>query len=110
MAARPSLASKHRMGFARREACVRLAARPARLLVLLTLLFTFLGTDSPASAGTADWRGFHFDARNNRYNPLETVLSPTTVPGLRKLWSFHTLSSVYSSPAVVDGVVYVGSL
>ena len=90
---------------------------------------------SPATHQVS-WRQFHFSANGTRLNPKETVLSPQTVSGLRlkwtytsvahgswdnnlyalnaktgaKLWSFPTGGIVnYSSPAVVNGMVYVGS-
>src|SRR5262249_12721029 len=56
-----------------------------------------------------DWPRFHFDNRNSGDNPLENTLNPSDVGSLRKLWSLTTGDTVDSSPAVVDGVVYVGS-
>ena len=55
-----------------------------------------------------NWAKFHFDNGNSGFNPYENVLSPANVAGLRKVWS-HQTSSGYSSPAVANGVVYVGS-
>jgi eukaryotic-like serine/threonine-protein kinase len=44
-----------------------------------------------------------------RWNPYETVLGVNNVGGLQLLWSYATRSQTESSPAVVNGVVYVGS-
>ncbi len=52
---------------------------------------------------------FGFDAQHSRANPYEQILNPTTVVHLTKKWAFPIGSYIYSSPAVVNGVVYVGS-
>ncbi len=53
---------------------------------------------------------FGFDAQHTRYNPFERILSPTTVSGLKTAWTSEpTGSSISSSPAIANGVVYVGS-
>jgi hypothetical protein len=57
-----------------------------------------------------NWAQFHFAPRHGGFNLYETVLSPTTVGNLGLLWKYGTGSKVLSSPAVVDGVVYAGSL
>ena len=56
-----------------------------------------------------NWAEFHFDATSSGHNPYENVLGVSTVVNLKRLWRFPTTSSVQSSPAVVDGVLYVGS-
>jgi outer membrane protein assembly factor BamB len=56
-----------------------------------------------------DWTDFHFDLANSGFNPYENVLKPSNVAGLRQAWSFETGDQIFSSPAVVGGVVYVGS-
>ena len=56
-----------------------------------------------------NWSEFGFTSKNKRSNPYENVLNLSTV-GLMDLdWSFTTGNSVYSAPAVVNGVVYAGS-
>jgi outer membrane protein assembly factor BamB len=56
---------------------------------------------------TADWPSFGFNAR---FNPNESVLSPVGAPSLIQDWSYTTGGPVqYSSPAVVNGLVYIGS-
>ncbi len=56
-----------------------------------------------------DWPQFHFSNRRVGANPTENVLSPSNVSGLDLDWSHATASSIYSSPAVARGIVYVGS-
>jgi outer membrane protein assembly factor BamB len=58
----------------------------------------------------ANWAKFHSDAANSGLNPYENVISPANVSGLKTAWTWtQTVGSVYSSPAVANGVVYVGS-
>lgn len=46
-----------------------------------------------------------------RGNALQTGVAGTTLPAkLTQLWTFQTKDSIKSTPAVVDGVVYVGSM
>ena len=56
-----------------------------------------------------NWREFGFGPAGGRFNPHENTLSVSNVPGLQMLWSFTTGSGERSSPAVANGVVYVGS-
>jgi outer membrane protein assembly factor BamB len=58
----------------------------------------------------ANWRGFHGGPAHTGYNRVENVLSPASVGGLRLAWTGVTGDSVYSSPAVLNGTVFVGSL
>lgn len=52
---------------------------------------------------------FGFDAQHTHVNPYEQVLNATTVSGLTKQWAYQTGNAIGSSPAVVNGVIYVGS-
>ena len=56
-----------------------------------------------------NWAQFHYSALHKGANPVENVLSPANVSGIDQDWRFTTGGSVSSSPAVVNGVVYVGS-
>jgi outer membrane protein assembly factor BamB len=57
-----------------------------------------------------NWNQFHFDADGTRLNPYENVLNPRTVRSLDLKWSYRgSDNGGYSSPTIVDGVVYVGS-
>jgi outer membrane protein assembly factor BamB len=55
-----------------------------------------------------NWRQLGFSPNGSRLNPYENVLDPDTVGTLGLKWSFAASQPV-SSPAVVNGVVYVGS-
>ena len=57
-----------------------------------------------------DWGQFGFETDGTRLNPYENVLSPQTVGGLNLKWSYPSTGGTNSSPAVVDGVAYFGSL
>jgi outer membrane protein assembly factor BamB len=58
----------------------------------------------------ANWAKFHFDPANSGLNPYENVISSANVSGLKTAWTWtQTVGSVGSSPAVANGVVYVGS-
>ncbi|GAC1347784.1 MAG: hypothetical protein NVSMB27_13960 [Ktedonobacteraceae bacterium] len=52
---------------------------------------------------------FGFDVQHTRLNPYEHLLNPTTVVGLTQKWVYATGGAIFSSPAVVGGVVYTGS-
>ena len=56
-----------------------------------------------------NWSQFHFTADGTRLNPYENVLNPDNAGRLALKWSYKTGGPVLSSPAVVDGVVYIGS-
>src|SRR5579863_1313337 len=57
-----------------------------------------------------NWAQFHYSVLHKSLNPYENVLSPTTVGSISLDWSFTTGGEIYlSSPAVANGVVYVGS-
>ncbi|HEU5382726.1 MAG TPA: PQQ-binding-like beta-propeller repeat protein [Ktedonobacteraceae bacterium] len=53
---------------------------------------------------------FGFDNHHTRTNPYETILDPTQIGKARQAWATPTNGPIYySSPAVVNGVVYIGS-
>jgi outer membrane protein assembly factor BamB len=56
-----------------------------------------------------DWAQFRNGAKHRGRNPLENVLSPANVGQIDLDWSYTTGGGVFSSPAVANGVVYVGS-
>ncbi len=58
-----------------------------------------------------DWPEFHFDVSNSGLNPYENVLSTATVGNLALDWKYTTQdNNFFSSPVVVNGVAYVGSV
>ena len=86
-----------------------------KLAVLLVLaIYVFLPTIPASSSetpqaipsaplGTTDypWSMFHHDSQRTGTTPA----SAPSQPGL--MWSFDTRATIYSSPAVVNGVVYI---
>ncbi len=74
------------------------------VLILCACFVSVAWSRQPAAKG--DWTEFH---RTNmeRWNPYETVLGVNNVGNLQRKWS-SSIGSVYSSPAVANGVVYVG--
>jgi uncharacterized repeat protein (TIGR01451 family) len=56
----------------------------------------------------AEWAQFHRD-NMQRWNPYETKLGVNNVGGLALKWTYASGAFVESSPAVVNGVVYIGS-
>ena len=87
------------------------------LLAIVTLLLTGFGssqTDNPKvrtePSGThTNWLQYRFAPNHDGVNPLETVLSPTTVGGLALKWTFTASAGFYGTPTVVNGIDYVGS-
>jgi outer membrane protein assembly factor BamB len=65
-------------------------------------------SQQPAAKGQNNWSEFH---RTNmmRWNPYEHVLNVHNVGSLHNKWRYNTANLVLSSPAVANGVVYVGS-
>jgi len=56
------------------------------------------------------WREFRFNDGHTGFNPLETILDVTNVPSLELDFQAQLGEAVFSSsPAVVGGVVYIGS-
>jgi outer membrane protein assembly factor BamB len=59
-----------------------------------------------STGASVDWPQFHFDPCHTGYNPNEFLLSPATVPDLVLDWQVPVLGS---SPAVANGIVYLGA-
>lgn len=87
--------------------------RMRRLVVLAAIVATTASAWPTVSfAAQADWRQFHNTTDRRGVNPSETLLSRANVGKLRILWRAATGRSkegINSSPAVVDGIAYVGS-
>ena len=58
---------------------------------------------------SVNWPLFGFTSCNARFNPNEFVLSPTTVQNLQVKWHYSQTIQGMSSPAVVNGTLYVGT-
>lgn len=56
------------------------------------------------------WGMLGFNPQRTNFNPYENLLTPSNVSGLALDWSYHLAHSHYtSSPAVANGMVYIGS-
>jgi outer membrane protein assembly factor BamB len=63
-----------------------------------------------AFAVRTDWTQFRFDQNHTGVQPFENVLNASNVPMLQLAWQAQLGALVdYSSPAVVNGVAYIGS-
>jgi polyvinyl alcohol dehydrogenase (cytochrome) len=88
----------------------------SRLAVLVVAVIGSAGLAAvPAHAqGSADWPGYLFDAGHSSYNGAATAISTSNLADLTPIWQWFQPSSThnnvfYASPAVVNGVVYIGS-
>src|SRR5687768_14069481 len=82
-------------------------SRSASFLVMLAAVVTTMATGSVVLA--LDWPEFRFGPTNTGLNPAETAISAGNAGSLATAWTAPTGNSVYSSPAVANGTVYVGS-
>jgi outer membrane protein assembly factor BamB len=57
-----------------------------------------------------NWAQYGAGPARTGWNVNEVTLSPSAVPGLGLAWRFNTSNEAFSSPAVVNGTAYVGSL
>lgn len=82
--------------------CSRL--RVSSLVCLAILLLTAVSAAEKPTDAKGDWPLF-------RGNPQQTGIAESALPDKLKLrWKFTTGDSIETAPAIVDGVVYVGSL
>lgn len=70
--------------------------------------FSGIPVDVPHTVGL-DWSQRGFVAEGNRYNRVELSVGATLIPTLVLDWIVDTIGPARSSPAVVEGVVYVGA-
>src|SRR5690348_4007268 len=88
---------------------------PQWCLGLLLIFGTMLAAQAPgpclgiSKTAYVNWPQFHSDLCHTGYNATEVILSPATVGNLVLDWKFTRVRQVVSSPAVANGVVYVGS-
>ena len=85
------------------------------LLVLLLVIGSTATAQQPCSGphtkAVVDWPQFRSDPCHTGFNPYEFVLGPATVGNLVLDWTYNAGPGIaYSSPAVANGVVYVGSV
>lgn len=78
----------------------------------------FIATITPAAAQTSDWPGYLFDLQHSSNNKSATTITPANASTLVEDWSFtdpqptfqdQPATSFFSSPTVVNGVVFIGS-
>jgi outer membrane protein assembly factor BamB len=76
--------------------------------------FLFIGAMCLVAAlllTACDWTQFRYGPAHTGFNPTETKISPANVGTLVEAWTTTTGGAFYySSPAVANGVVYVGSV
>jgi outer membrane protein assembly factor BamB len=77
------------------------------VLILCACFMSVAWGEQPAGTCSNNWTEFH-RPNMQRWNPCEKMLNVNNVGSLSLKWS-STIRAVYSSPAVVNGVVYVGS-
>ncbi len=58
---------------------------------------------------STNWSEFHFGTGRKGLNPYENVIDASNVSDLDIAWRATTGTAIFSSPAVANGVVYVGS-
>src|SRR4051794_26467202 len=76
-------------------------------IVLLCLLLGAVAAPGETWSGD-NWPTYGRDLSHTFSNP-ESGINPHNVSSLAPAWTFSTEDAVTASPAVVDGVVYVGS-
>ena len=68
-------------------------------------------TATPAAVtAPSNWPQFHHGPARSGNNTAETSLGVSSVGTLKRKWAVTTPGAIYSSPAVVRGVIYVGTL
>lgn len=82
--------------------CIRIP-----VLILCACFVSAAWGQQSAASGNPAWTEFH-RRDMQRWNPYEHVLSVRNVGNLQVKWISPTGQQIRSSPAVVDGVVYVG--
>jgi outer membrane protein assembly factor BamB len=70
---------------------------------------TALATNVRPAIASGDWTQFHNGPTHQGYNAQENAISASTAAALGRAWTATTGGVIQSSPAVADGVVYVGS-
>jgi outer membrane protein assembly factor BamB len=84
--------------------------RSARIVAIIFAVVAYSTSPGSAIAGELDWPQFRFDSNRTGFNRFETVLNRRNVSQLQVSWQAQLGKLVqFSSPAVVDGVVYIGS-
>jgi outer membrane protein assembly factor BamB len=84
--------------------------KSVRVAVVSIVVVTLSAGSAPAVAGDLDWPQFRFDNNRTGFNRFESMINRRNVSRLELSWQAQLGQLVdFSSPAVVDGVVYIGS-
>ena len=87
-------------------------------IIIVALTTAFAATIATSAAQNSDWPGYLLDNRHSSHNELATAITPANASTLVEDWSFidpeptmegQPDAGLYSSPTVVNGVVYIGS-
>ena len=81
----------------------------SRLVGSLSALLIAAGGVATAAQAPVNWSQFRNGPAHTGFNGFERSLSAANVSRLRRAWTHRTAQPVWSSPAVVNGVVYIGS-
>jgi outer membrane protein assembly factor BamB len=76
------------------------------VLVMLAALALTVGA---RRVGATDWLMYGFNLQRTGENPFESILTPSTVPGLHELWSFDLGAVTIMQPVMATGVIVDGS-
>src|SRR4051794_6301134 len=79
------------------------------LVPRVALIVALFALALPGLALGAPWTTFGFDPERTSFDPLETALTPETVPGLRQLWSTDVGAAVDTQASYAGGRVLVGT-
>jgi outer membrane protein assembly factor BamB len=94
----------------RARATIGAAMKILRFAALAAACLGLSVTATPASAADVNWTQFRFNSNHTGVNPFETTINRSNVGLLSPSFQAQLGQLVdSSSPAVVDGVVYIGS-
>jgi outer membrane protein assembly factor BamB len=94
----------------------RLPLTLGALVVLILSSFLVAGALFPRSpmnaraASPDDWTTYLYDQQHSGYNSQETIITASTAPGLKLLWSAKTSNNtvISTQPVTANGLVYWG--
>ena len=73
------------------------------ILIGFLMVCVLAGTASAAPAAASDWTMFHENLQHTGFVAQPADFSPNT-------WIFNAKSAIQSSPAILDKIIYFGSL
>src|SRR5215471_5296896 len=61
-----------------------------------------------AASSSDDWTTYLYDQGHSGYNPNETIITPSTAPNLKLLWSANTSNGtvISTQPVTANGLIY----